>query len=63
MKNVGFIPKQYKKEVVTIRIDFEKLEKIDRLATQYHLSRSGFINQCVDYAMEHMEHDGETHVL
>ena len=51
MKNVGFIPKQYKKEVVTIRIDFEKLEKIDRLATQYHLSRSGFINQCVDYAI------------
>ena len=58
-----FIPKQYKKEVVTIRIDFEKLEKIDRLAMQYHLSRSGFINQCVDYAMEHMEDDGENRPL
>lgn len=58
-----FIPKQYKKEVVTVRIDFEKLEKIDRLAAQYHLSRSGFINQCVDYAMEHMEDDGENHPL
>ena len=58
-----FIPKQYKKEVVTVRIDFEKLEKIDRLATQYHLSRSGFINQCVDYAMEHMEDDEENRSL
>lgn len=58
-----FIPKQYKKEVVTVRIDFEKLEKIDRLATQYHLSRSGFINQCVDYAIEHMEDDGENRSL
>ena len=50
----NFIPKQYKKEPVTVRIDFEKLEKIDRLAERYHLSRNGLINQCIDYALEHM---------
>lgn len=49
-----FIPKQYKKDPITIRIDFEKLEKIDRLAAEYDLSRSEFINQCISYALEHM---------
>lgn len=51
-----FIPKQYKKDVVTIRVDFDKLEKIDRLAESYNLSRSAFINQCIDFAMERMTH-------
>ena len=44
-----FIPKQYKKEPITLRIDIEKLKEIDRLAAQYDLSRSAFINQCIDY--------------
>lgn len=51
-----FIPKQYKKDVVTIRVDFDKLEKIDRLAENYNLSRSAFINQCIDFALERMMH-------
>ena len=50
----NFIPKQYKKEPVTIRIEFEKLQKIDALANGCKLSRSEFINQCIDYAVEHM---------
>ena len=49
-----FIPKQYKKEPITIRMSFQKLEKVDKLATSYNLSRSEFINQCIDYALEHM---------
>ena len=49
-----FIPKQYKKDPITIRVDFYKLEKIDRLAATYDLSRNAFINQCIDYAIEHM---------
>ena len=32
----------------------DKLEKIDQLAYNYGISRSEFINQCVDFAMEHM---------
>ncbi len=50
-----FVPKQYKKDPITIRIDYEKLEKIDKLATKYNLSRSEFINQCIDYALENMQ--------
>lgn len=49
-----FIPKQYKKEPITIRIDFEKLETIESLAKEYKLSRSEFINQCIDFAVKHM---------
>ncbi len=53
----NFIPKQYKKEPITIRISVEKLEKIDQKANQYDMSRSEFINQCIDYAMEHIGKD------
>lgn len=51
-----FIPKQYKKEPITIRITFEKLEIIDRFSISYNLSRSEFINQCIDFAVKHMLH-------
>ena len=54
-----FIPKQYKKEPITLRIDIEKLKEIDRLAAQNDLSRSAFINQCIDYSIEHMRSDSE----
>ena len=57
-----FIPKPYKKEPITIRMSLEKIEQIDRLSGEFHLSRSAFINQCIDYAMEHMpppKADGE----
>jgi len=50
----NFIPKQYKKDPITVRIELEKLEYIDKLATAYNLSRSEFINQCIDFALEHM---------
>ena len=43
-----FIPKSYKKEQTTIRIDAEKMKKIDELANSFNLSRSEFINQCID---------------
>lgn len=49
-----FIPKQYKKDPITIRIEFEKLERIDGLSAKYNLSRSEFINQCIDYAIDNM---------
>ena len=50
----AFIPKQYKKEPITIRVSMEKLAQIDQRAAEYDMSRSEFINQCIDYAMEHI---------
>ena len=49
-----FIPKQYKKEQFTIRMEQDMLAHVDELAVQYNLSRSEFIVQCVRFAMEHM---------
>jgi metal-responsive CopG/Arc/MetJ family transcriptional regulator len=52
MKN--FIPKPYRKEPVTVRIDVDKLARIDRLIAQYGLNRSELINRCIDYGLDHM---------
>ena len=50
----NFIPKQYKKDPITVRISADKLEQVDRMAAQFDMSRNEFINQCIDYAMEHI---------
>lgn len=52
MKN--FIPKPYRKEPVTVRIDVDKLARIDRLIAQYGLNRSELINRCIDYGLDNM---------
>ena len=46
-----FIPKPYKKEAVTIRLDSRKIEQVDALAARFSLSRSQLINHCVDFAL------------
>ena len=50
----AFLPKQYQKVPVVIRIDCDKVERIDQLADGYRLSRNAFLNQCIDYALEHL---------
>ena len=55
-----FIPKQYKKEQFTIRMEEQLLESVDTLAAEYDLSRSEFIVQCVRFAIEHMSQDEQT---
>ena len=39
---------------ITVRISADKLAQIDRMAAQFSMSRNEFINQCIDYAMEHI---------
>ena len=50
----NFIPKQYKKDPITVRFSADKLAQIDQMAAQFSMSRNEFINQCIDYAMEHI---------
>lgn len=50
----NFIPKQYKKDPITVRISADKLAQIDQMAAQFSMSRNEFINQCIDYAIEHI---------
>ena len=53
----NFIPKMYKTEPITIRVKEDKLRRIDQAAGKAGVSRSEFITQCIDYAMEHMENE------
>ena len=58
MKN--FIPKPYRKEPITIRIDVDKLQRVEELARKYNVTRSEFINRCIDFSLENMpEQDKE----
>lgn len=56
---VQFTPKQYKKEQFTIRMEHEMLKNIDTLAAANNLSRSEFIVQCVQFAIEHMAKENQ----
>lgn len=47
-----FVPKSYKKEQISIRIDKDMLDKIDELSAKNDISRSELINQCIKYALD-----------
>jgi hypothetical protein len=49
-----WIPKPYRKKPVTVRIDVDKLARIDRLLAQYGLNRSELINRCIDYGLDNL---------
>ncbi len=42
------------KAVVTIRIDSKTLEEIDKTASIIDISRNEFMNQCIEYALKHL---------
>ncbi len=52
---VKFQPFKNEKVVITIRIDNEKLEMIDKLSAKIDISRNEFINQCLDYAINNLD--------
>ena len=50
-----FIPRKTEKEVISMRIATEVLEQIDAEAAAFDISRNEFINQCIAFALRHME--------
>lgn len=50
-----FIPRKPEKEVISMRIPTEVLEQIDAEAEACDISRNEFINQCIAFALSHME--------
>ena len=50
-----FIPRKPEKEVISMRISTEVLEQIDAEADACEISRNEFINQCIAFALRHME--------
>lgn len=50
-----FIPIKSEKIVISIRIENEKINKIDETAKKINISRNELINQCLDYALNNLE--------
>ena len=50
-----FVPRKTEKEVISMRIATEVLEQIDAEADACDISRNEFINQCIAFALRHME--------
>ena len=53
-----FHPRKPEKEVISMRISSDVLENIDQKAAVVDISRNEFINQCIAFALAHMEDDG-----
>ena len=50
-----FSPRKPEKEVISMRISADTLAEIDRKAAAIDISRNEFINQCIAYALAHMD--------
>jgi len=52
-----FSPQKPDKEVISIRLPSDLLKTIDENAARVDISRNEFINQCIVFAIEHIEKD------
>lgn len=50
-----FIPTKSEKVVISIRLENEKINKIDEIDNKINISRNELINQCLDYALNNLE--------
>lgn len=50
-----FKPSKSEKVVISIRIEDNKLEQIDKIATKVNMSRNELIVQCLDFAIDNLE--------
>ena len=50
-----FKPSKSEKVVISIRIEDNKLEQIDKIATKANMSRNELIVQCLDFAIDNLE--------
>lgn len=54
-----FFPKPYSQESITLRLPCELLETIEHYAFDSDMSRTAFINRCVEFAISEIESEGE----
>ena len=50
-----FLPKKQEKEVISMRIPADVLAELDAKAAVFEISRNELINQCIVYALKHMD--------
>ncbi len=54
-----FRPNKHEKTVISVRIDKELLDKIDKVALESQLSRNEIICQSIEFALNNTDDDGE----
>lgn len=47
------------KVVISMRLNIDKLERIDKLAAKIDISRNQLIDQCIEYALSNLEFKDE----
>lgn len=50
-----FFPKKQEKEVISIQISTNLLATVDQKSAAFDISRNEFINQCILFALKHMD--------
>lgn len=50
-----FMPRKPEKEVISMRLSLDLLEEVDRRAAEFDISRNELINQCITFALAHMD--------
>jgi metal-responsive CopG/Arc/MetJ family transcriptional regulator len=50
-----FLPKKQEKEVISICISTDLLATVDQKSASFDISRNEFINQCILFALDHMD--------
>lgn len=50
-----FLPRKPEKEVISMRIAVDMLEQVDAKAAAFGISRNELLNQCVAFALAHMD--------
>lgn len=43
------------KIIISLRMNIDKLEQVDAIAGESDISRNELINQCIEFALEHIE--------
>lgn len=52
-----FKPVKQEKTIISIRLDVDMLNAIDRVAVETDISRNEFIVQCIEYAIHNIDTD------
>ncbi len=50
-----FLPRKPEKEVISMRLSLELLAEVDQKAAKFDISRNELINQCIRFALDHMD--------
>ena len=59
IRQMLFRPNKHEKTVISVRIDKELLDKIDKIAAESNLSRNEIICQSIDFALSNTDEEAK----